>query len=270
MQWSPEELALKSLKDWWGDAGVTPDIPISIKKKPRPSTPEARIKKTPETAKKTQLTPRRIRKDHALEARNLASTAKTPEELKKAISTFKGCDLQATARSSVVYDGKPNADIMVICGAPDREDDKAGLPASGQIGRLLDNMFSAIGLSRKDNLYIASLLPWHMPGDRLPDEIEWSICKPFIERQIELVAPKIIVTIGKVPTQMLLDSSDTFSKMRGQTRPYTQEGLAQEIPCIPLQPFNYILARPAEKARSWQDLQTIEKIAQELSILKPR
>lgn len=268
MQWSPEELALKSLNDWWVDAGVTPDQPVSIKKNDSGSRPKNSLNPDPKKKKTAPLQPRRLKTDQVLEAQKIASGAQSPEELKQAIAAFKGCDLRTSARSTVVFDGQVNADIMVICGAPDREEDKSGIPASGQAGKLLDRMFAAIGLSRNDSLYIASLLPWHMLGERNPDNEEWAICRPFIQRQIELVAPKIIVTIGKMPSQMLLEKSDSIAKLRGQEFEYTHESLAGGIPCFPLQSPQYLLVRPAEKAKTWQDLQLIQRKALEIGAIK--
>lgn len=266
MQWSPEELALKSLNDWWIDAGFPPDQPISLKKQrvaPPPNFPPPAKSKKQE---KAPSAPRRLRTDQVLAAQKLAATAQSPEELAKAITGFTGCDLRATARSTVVYDGAIDADVMIICGAPDRDEDKTGKPATGRAGQLLDKMFGAINLSRKNSLYIASLMPWHMLGDRTPDELEWSICRPFIQRQIELVAPKLIITIGKTPSQMLLEKSENIARLRGQFFKYKQESLSEDIPCIPLLAPNYLLVRSAEKAKTWKDLQTIEKLAHELGV----
>ena len=268
MQWSPEELALKSLNDWWVDAGVTPDQPVSLKKNDSVSIPKTSPILDQKKKKTAPLHPRRLKTDQVLEAQKIASKAQSPIELREAICEFKGCDLRTSARSTVVFDGQENADIMIICGAPDREEDKTGIPACGQAGKLLDRMFSAIGLSRKDSLYIASLLPWHMLGERNPDSEEWSICKPFIQRQIDLVAPKLIVTIGKMPSQMLLEKTDSIAKLRGQEFEYTHEGLIGTIPCFPLQSPQYLLVRPAEKAKTWQDLQFIQKRAIELGAIR--
>ncbi|MFC7291029.1 uracil-DNA glycosylase [Hirschia litorea] len=266
MQWSSEELALKSLQDWWIDAGVAPDHPVSLKANPAAQPSTRAPLPTEKAAPTAPKAPRRLRTDQALEAQKLVAGVTSTAELKDVISGFKGCDLRQSARSTVVYDGNPQAKIMIICGTPDTDEEKAGLPAAGAPGLLLDKMFASIGLNRETSLYIASLMPWRVPGDRVPDELEWSICKPFLMRQIELVAPKIIITIGKVASQTLLSKRDNIAKLRGETFSYTHEGLGTNIPLIPLLAPSYLLNRSAEKAKTWADLQIIEKLAQDLGL----
>ncbi len=267
MQWSPEELALKSLHEWWIDAGVPPDQPISLKKKPAPTAATKTPAPISKAEKSAPAQPRRLRTDQILAAQKLADHALTIEDLKKSVNDFTGCDLRATARSTVLCDGNINADMMIICGAPDREEDKSGRPAAGANGQLLDKMFAAINFTRQDNLYIASLMPWHMLGERNPDDQEWAICRPFLQRQIELVSPKIIVTIGKMSSQILLNKTDNIAKLRGQEFQYKQESLSREIPCFPLFAPSYLRVRPAEKAKTWKDLQLIRKRAEQLGAI---
>ncbi len=267
MQWSSEELALKSLQDWWIDAGVVPDQPISLKANPAALQSNLTPIPAAKNAKPAPPAPRRLRTDQALEAQKLMAGVNTLAELKQAVSAFKGSDLRQSARSTVVYDGSIDAQIMIICGPPDRDEEKAGIPGAGPSGILLDKMFAAIGLSRQDTLYIASLLPWRVPGDRVPDELEWSICKPFLQRQIELVSPKLIITIGKVATHTVLKKRDNIAKLRGQRFNYSHDGLGTDIPVIPLLAPSYLLNRSAEKAKTWADLLEIEKLAKERGLL---
>ncbi|RUV28366.1 uracil-DNA glycosylase, partial [Mesorhizobium sp. M5C.F.Ca.IN.020.32.2.1] len=128
-------------------------------------------------------------------ARQLATTATSLDELRKHMAAFDGCNLKFTAKNLVFADGNPNAAVMLVGEAPGRDEDLEGLPFVGRSGRLLDQMLAAIGLDRT-SAYIANVIPWRPPGNRTPTPHETEICRPFIERQIELVKPKVLVNLG--------------------------------------------------------------------------
>ncbi|WP_245474460.1 uracil-DNA glycosylase, partial [Mesorhizobium sp. M2A.F.Ca.ET.042.01.1.1] len=128
-------------------------------------------------------------------ARQLAARATTLDELRQHMAAFDGCNLKFTAKNLVFADGNPNADLMLVGEAPGRDEDLEGLPFVGRSGRLLDRMLAAIGLDR-NSAYIANVIPWRPPGNRTPTPHETEICRPFIERQIELVNPKVLVNLG--------------------------------------------------------------------------
>ena len=127
----------------------------------------------------------------------IAEKCQTLSQLKEAMATFDGCSLKATATNMVFADGNPEAEIMVIGEAPGADEDRQGLPFVGLSGQLLDRMLATIGLSRKENLYISNIVPWRPPGNRQPTTQEIALCRPFIERHIELINPKILILVGE-------------------------------------------------------------------------
>ena len=133
-------------------------------------------------------------------AREAARTAPTLEALRALLENFDGCALKSTATRLVFADGNPQARIMFVGEAPGREEDIEGLPFVGRSGKLLDRMIAAIGLDRS-KVYIANVIPWRPPGNRTPTPQETQICLPFIQRQIELVNPDVLVTLGNPSTQ---------------------------------------------------------------------
>ena len=129
-------------------------------------------------------------------ARQRAAKAETLDDLRRQLAEFEGCNLKFTAKNLVFADGNPDADVMLVGEAPGRDEDLEGLPFVGRSGQLLDRILAAIGLDRQ-SVYIANVIPWRPPGNRTPTPQETEICRPFIERQIELANPKILVTLGR-------------------------------------------------------------------------
>src|ERR1700732_4501032 len=142
-----------------------------------------------------------------MSAREAARTAPTLEALRDLLEKFDGCALKSTAPRLVFSDGTPQARIMFVGEAPGREEDIEGLPFVGRSGKLLDRMIAAIGLDRS-SAYIANVIPWRPPGNRTPTPQETQICLPFIQRQIELVDPDVLVTLGNPSTQTLLSTRE--------------------------------------------------------------
>jgi uracil-DNA glycosylase len=172
----------------------------------------------------------------AARAREIAQNAKSLEELKQALEAFDGCNLKFTAKQLVFADGNPEADLMVVGEAPGRDEDLEGLPFVGRSGALLDRMLAAIGHDRK-NTYIANV----------------EICRPFIERQIELANPKVLMTLGGPPAKVVINAPEGILRLRGNWRPHrTQSGI--EIPTMPTLHPKYLLQNPAHKKLAWRDL----------------
>jgi uracil-DNA glycosylase len=127
-------------------------------------------------------------------------------------------------------------------------------------------MLETIGLSRKSNVYITNLVYWRPPGNREPSTAEMEVCAPFLKRQIELKQPKLLLTAGKFATSALLNTSDGIMRLRGRKLRYTQDGLAQPIPCVPLLHPAYLLRRPEDKSKAWEDLRTIAALCDQLGV----
>jgi uracil-DNA glycosylase family 4 len=195
-----------------------------------------------------------------MSAREAARTAPSLEVLRALLEKFDGCALKSTATRLVFADGNPQARIMFVGEAPGREEDIEGLPFVGRSGKLLDRMIAAIGLNR-GNAYIANVIPWRPPGNRTPTPQETQICLPFIQRQIELVNPDVLVTLGNPSTQTLLSTREGIMKTRGRWFDYdtgtrTIRALATFHPA-------YLLRSPSYKRLAWQDLRSIAKALEE-------
>ena len=189
-------------------------------------------------------------------AREAARTAPSLEVLRALLEKFDGCALKNTATRLVFADGNPQARIMFVGEAPGRDEDIEGLPFVGRSGKLLDRMMAAIGLDRS-KAYIANVIPWRPPGNRTPTPQETQICLPFIQRQIELVNPDVLVTLGNPSTQTLLSTREGIMRTRGKWFQYDTgtrviRALATFHPA-------YLLRSPSYKRLSWQDLRSIAK-----------
>jgi len=186
----------------------------------------------------------------------LAASAGSLEDLRAVLEAFDGCALKATASRLVFADGDPAGGLMLIGEAPGADEDRQGKPFVGRAGRLLDKMLAAIGLDRR-HAYIANIVPWRPPGNRTPTPQETAICLPFIHRQIELAAPRVLVTLGGPSTQTLLGVKDGILRTRGRWSSCTVAGRA--IPTMPTLHPAYLLRQPAQKRLAWRDLQAIKK-----------
>lgn len=190
-------------------------------------------------------------------AREAARKAATLDELRAILERFEGCALRATAKQLVFADGNPKARLMLVGEAPGREEDIEGLPFVGRSGKLLDQMLAAIGLDRS-TVYIANIVPWRPPGNREPSLHETAICLPFIQRQIELVQPDILVCLGKPSMAALLGVSEGIRKMRGRWLVY--KAGKREIRAMPTFHPAYLLRSPLEKRLVWRDFLSVKKV----------
>jgi uracil-DNA glycosylase family 4 len=189
-------------------------------------------------------------------AREAARTAPTLEALRQLLENFDGCALRYTATKLVFSDGNPQARVMFVGEAPGRDEDIEGLPFVGRSGKLLDRMIAAIGLDRS-KAYIANVIPWRPPGNRTPTPQETQICLPFIQRQIELVNPDVLVTLGNPSTQALLQTREGIMRTRGKWLDYDTG--TRTIRAIATFHPAYLLRSPSYKRMSWQDLRAIAK-----------
>ena len=192
----------------------------------------------------------------AQDARTLAAGCETLAALREALAGFEGCALKKTAKNTVFSDGNPQSRLMLIGEAPGRDEDLQGKPFVGRSGQLLDRILAAIGHDR-DNSYITNVIPWRPPGNRTPTPAETAMCRPFIERQIELVDPDVIVFLGGVAAKEMLATSDGVMRLRGKWRTYPPpEGRWRVM--ATLHPA-YLLRQPAQKRLVWRDFLEIRK-----------
>jgi len=159
------------------------------------------------------------------------------------------CTELARQRTQTVFGvGDSHADWLFIGEAPGAEEDRRGEPFVGRAGQLLENMLAALGLRRGDNVYIANILKCRPPGNRDPSPEETSACRPFLDRQIDLIQPRVIVALGRIAAQSLLDSSAPLGRLRGR------EHELRGIPLVVTYHPAYLLRSPSDKARAWGDL----------------
>lgn len=184
-------------------------------------------------------------------ARFAAESARSLLELKTALESFNGCNLKNSARNTVFAEGDPSSGIMIVGPMPDADDDREGLPFTGKTGLLLDRMLAAIGLDRS-KLMLTNVVPWRPPGNRSPSGPEMEICRPFIERQIALAEPKVLLLLGNFTTRFFFGGSGTIHTMRGQWRDVAVG--AGAAPAIATLHPQELLNAPASKSLAWNDL----------------
>ena len=181
------------------------------------------------------------------------------DELQGAVAGCTACGLCRSRRQTVFGVGAQQAQWMVIGEAPGAEEDARGEPFVGQAGKLLDNMLAALGLSRAAEqadparaVYIANVLKCRPPNNRNPEPDEVARCEPFLQRQVALLQPKLIIVMGRFAAQSLLGTDATIASLRGRVHRYRVDG--REVPVIVTYHPAYLLRNLADKAKSWADL----------------
>jgi uracil-DNA glycosylase family 4 len=192
----------------------------------------------------------------SLAARELASSARNLAELEKAVRNFAGCSLKSTAKNTCFCDGNPSSRIMFIGEGPGRDEDIQGKPFVGRAGQLFDRMLAAIGLDRT-NVYITNIVYWRPPGNRTPTPEETASCRPFTERQIELVNPDILVFLGGASAKHLLSTNQGITRLRGTWKSFLLGN--REYPAMPTLHPAYLLRQTAQKRLAWTDFLQIKR-----------
>ena len=177
-----------------------------------------------------------------------ASPLSTWDTLADAVAHCTACKLSATRTQGVLGAGDRNADWLIVGEAPGAEEDAQGEPFVGPAGKLLDAMLASIGLARGDNVYLTNVLKSHPPGNRDPEPDEVAACRPYLLAQIELIQPKLILALGRVAAQSLLDTDEAIGSLRGRVHTF------QGVPLVVTYHPAYLLRKPTEKARAWEDL----------------
>ncbi len=181
-------------------------------------------------------------------------------ELRAAVSTCTLCSLHETRTQTVFGVGSESADWMIIGEAPGAEEDRRGEPFVGRAGKLLDEMLRAVGLTR-DSVFIANMLKCRPPNNRDPAVDEAASCRAYLDRQIALVSPKLILAVGRIAAQQLLETDAPLGRLRGR-RHYLNNG---QLPVVVTYHPAYLLRSPTQKRKSWQDLCLARQIINELA-----
>ena len=170
------------------------------------------------------------------------------EELKQTVRDCTVCKLRAGCTQTVFGVGDEQADWLFVGEGPGADEDIKGEPFVGQAGKLLDNMLAAISLKRGNNVYIANIVKCRPPNNRTPAPDEAAACMPYLQRQIALIKPKIIIALGRTAATSLLGRDATLGSLRGKVHDY------HGTPLIITYHPAYLLRSPPEKAKAWQDL----------------
>lgn len=176
--------------------------------------------------------------------------------LRESVAACTRCALHRNRTQTVFGVGNPDADWMIIGEAPGAEEDRRGEPFVGRAGKLLDEMLRAVGQGR-ENVFIANILKCRPPNNRDPSPEESALCRGYLQRQIELVKPKIILAVGRIAAQLLLDTDTPVGRLRGSRY------CLGKIPLIVTYHPAYLLRSPSQKRKSWDDLRLARSIAAE-------
>ncbi len=200
--------------------------------------------------------------------RNTFIKANDINELENLFENFNGCNLKKTSTNFVRFRRSENSDLLFIDGTPDTEEDKVGKSFIYSKGDLFEKMLNAIHL-KYDDIFIVNAIPWRPPGNRYPTEQEIKICRPFIFNLITLLKPKIIVCLGEVPTNQILDLNQSITKTRGKwhslkpdTINHFDSGYNPYI--LPTLSISYLLNRPDMKKKAWEDMKLLRDKIREI------
>ncbi len=181
-----------------------------------------------------------------------AGRARTLDELREILGECKRCPLHAGRNKVVFGEGSPRAELLFVGEGPGEDEDRIGRPFVGEAGRLLTRIIDAMGLSRSD-VYICNVMKCRPPRNRNPEVPEIAACLPFLRRQIDLVKPKVICTLGRVAGEELLGKTFTVTRDRGAWYEYGG------VPVMPTFHPAYLLRNPAAKRHVWEDVQKVMK-----------
>ncbi len=184
----------------------------------------------------------------AAESREQKIAAMNWEQLSGTVAECRACRLCEHRKQAVLGVGDLCADWLFVGEGPGAEEDEKGEPFVGQAGKLLDNMLAAVGLGRGRDVYIANAVKCRPPGNRTPEAAEMAMCFPYLVRQIELLAPKLIVALGRPAAQTLLDAEVKIGAARGRLFGF------RGIPVVVTYHPAYLLRSLPEKAKAWEDL----------------
>jgi len=180
----------------------------------------------------------------------------TWDDLRETIAACTSCSLHASRTQTVFGVGNPQADWMIIGEAPGAEEDRRGEPFVGRAGKLLDEMLRAVGQGR-DRVFIANILKCRPPNNRDPKPEESAACRAYLQRQIELIQPKIILAVGRIAAHLLLETDEPVGRLRGSRH---QLG---DTPLVVTYHPAYLLRSPSQKRKAWDDLCLAKQLLRE-------
>ena len=276
MSLSPEQNAMspEMLLEWYGDMGADEAIidtdtnwfavskvaAVPLAGAGNTSEPVGTAASMQAATAAPQARSRLLASDRGLD--EVAGTPQSLDALRLALENLEGFQLKVTATNLVFGEGVEQPDVMFIGDAPRADEDRQGRPFVGASGRLFDRMMRSIGLDRSANAYITNILPWRPPGNREPTAAEIAICLPFIRRHIVLVRPRIIVPVGEIAANRLLEQRQAITRLRGRRFEFSDPDLERPLPAVPIFHPSFLLRSTAHKALAWRDLLTIKQMFQ--------
>ena len=249
--------AFTSALEWWDEMGV--DVPKTIAARPKARQQNTAREKSATSAQTSRSSKARSPQAAAntasfdtrlAAAKKMAASAKDVGALKTAMAGFDAGTLSDNATQCVFARGNPESRLMVIGEAPTHEEDASGRPFDGRSGQLLDRMLAAIGLTT-DEFYASAIINWRPPGSRAATPEEIALCRPFLERHIELAAPDFLLITGGVALAAMTDLTGIM-KNRGAWQ--TLKFGDRDIPALPIYHPAFLLKRPELKKEAWRDL----------------
>jgi DNA polymerase len=232
--------------------------PVREEANPVPAAHEAEVHVNPSDTTGEVDLPVQARVEPAVSYLSQVGALDWPQ-LKQQVRDCSACKLRAGCTQTVFGVGDEQADWLFVGEGPGADEDVQGEPFVGQAGKLLDNMLMAISLKRGKNVYIGNIVKCRPPGNRNPGPEEIATCLPYLQRQIGLIQPKLIVALGKVASNALLGRDATLASLRGKPHDYSG------IPLIVTYHPAYLLRSPSEKAKAWHDLTLAVKLMQDKS-----
>jgi len=222
----------------------------------QPSLPQPKVSGPPVTETQQETIPAPVVKtEKTIQQIIQTFTLDNWDQTHQSIELCTNCALAQSCTRKVPGKGNQEADLMIIGEAPGRDEDLQGKPFVGRAGQLLDQMLKAIGLST-ESVYISNILKCRPPNNRDPKAEEVSACYPFLQAQIKQIQPKLILSVGRISAQNLLQDHSPVGKLRNQQHVLP----GSDIPLIVTYHPAYLLRSPSEKAKVWQDLKAVHKL----------
>jgi uracil-DNA glycosylase len=243
--------ALRLLVAWGADEALADDpldrlAPETAPQ--RPPTPVPIPVPTPELAAGAPQAAER--------ARAAAASADSLAALRATITAFEGISLRDTATGPVLFDGDPDAPLLVVGPPPSADDDRAGRPMTGAPGAFFDAMLASIGLAR-DRLLLMPLIPWRPPGDRPPSPAELAVCLPFLHRLVALCRARAALLLGPLAVRILLGTGRR--PPRGRFTAAQVPGRATPLPCLPMASPAQLRADAELRRGAWAELRLLRR-----------
>jgi DNA polymerase len=237
-------LAELGLLPTWRRRNVAPEEDRAAPVPSLPSTPSPATAPAPESTGEANApdTPQ------SADARTARIAALEWSDFAADVDACTACALAKTRRKSVPGVGDVRAEWLFVGEAPGSEEDAKGEPFVGQAGKLLDAMLAALGMKRGENVYIANVLKCRPPNNRTPEPREVEACRPYLDRQIALIQPRLVMALGKSAATTLLDVEATIASLRGRVHRY------RGVPLIVTYHPAYLLRNLPDKAKAWEDL----------------